>query len=752
MRGGTRDQPVPPVPDIRDMFIRSLIAPACALALSATALFAQKQLTNQAIWYSPTFGSERVGGLASMKDGIHYTALEEEGGSPVLNQYAYKTGAKVATLVNGRELMATGATAPLPMGGYTFSGDEQRLMIESEQEGLYRYSYFARNHVYDRATKQLRPLADPAGSPQRLATFSPDGAKAAFVRDNDLFVVDLGTMKETAVTTDGEWNKVLNGATDWVYEEEFTLVQGYQWSPDGRKILYLRSDEGAVREFTFNTYEGELYPGNYSYKYPKAGEVNSRVTLHVYDLSTHTTAPLDLGTTDIDIYLPRFGFIDKDHAWFMRMDRLQRDKRILRANVSVPDHLGKPTEIYRETSDTYIEVTDDLHFLDNGGFILTSEKTGWNHIHWHDPSGTARMTLTSGEWDVLAVKGHDAAGKRVIFTASRNSPTEQEVWSVGFDGKPPVQLSPKGGYNDAEFSTGFKYFINTRSTANDPETITLHDGKGKLVKTLKDNARLRSELAGYGLQPKTFLTIPVNGKQLDAWMIKPAGFDAAKKYPVLMVQYSGPNSKEVLDQWEGRGMMWHQLLAKKGYIVVCVDPRGTGRHGKEFRHVTYGQLGKYEADDQIASAQWLGQQSYIDAGRIGIWGWSYGGFMSSLCITKGANVFKAAIAVAPVTNWRYYDSIYTERYMGLPKDNADGYDGNSPIHHVKELKGKYLLIHGTADDNVHFQNATEMVTALVKANKQFDQFMYPDKNHGIYGGTTRMQLYDLMTDWIGKNL
>ncbi len=734
------------------MVSRILGATALAGALLASPAAAQKPLTNQAIWYSPAFSSERVGGLASMGDGIHYTALEDEGGVPVLNQYLYRTGEKVGTIVKGADLLVTGATAPLPMGGYSFSGDERRLLIESEQEGLYRYSYFARNHVYDRSTKELRPLADPAASPQRLATFSPDGSKAAFVRDNDLFVVDLATMKETAVTTDGEWNKVLNGATDWVYEEEFTLVQGYQWSPDGKKILYLRSDESAVREFTFNTYEGQLYPGHYSYKYPKAGEVNSTVGLHVYDLASHTTAPLDLGTANTDIYLPRFGFIDKDHVWFMRMDRLQREKLILRANVSVAGAPGKPTEIYRETSSTYIEVTDDLHFLANGGYILTSEKTGWNHIHWHDASGTARMTLTSGNWDVIAVKGYDAANKRVIFTASRNSPLEQEVWSVGFDGKPPVQLSPKGGYNDAEFSSGFKYFINTRSTANEPETVTLHDGKGKLVKTLKDNGRLRNELAPYALQPKTFLTIPVNGQQLDAWMIKPVGFDAAKKHPVVMVQYSGPNSKEVLDQWEGRGMMWHQLLAQKGYIVVCVDPRGTGRHGKEFRHVTYGELGKYETEDQVAAAQWLGQQAYVDASRIGIWGWSYGGFMSSLCITKGANVFKAAIAVAPVTNWRYYDSIYTERYMGLPKDNAGGYDGNSPTHHVKELKGHYLLIHGTADDNVHFQNATEMVTALVKANKQFDQFMYPDKNHGIYGGTTRMQLYDLMTDWLLENL
>ncbi|HEY0976767.1 MAG TPA: DPP IV N-terminal domain-containing protein, partial [Flavobacteriales bacterium] len=359
------------------------LVPALVLGITANA---QKPLTNQEIWYSPAFSSERVDGLLSMKDGIHYTTLEEEGGTAMVNQYAYKTGDKVGTVVNGKDLVLSGATAPLPMEGYSFSGDEQRLMIESGMQPLYRYSYFAYNHVYDRSSKKLMPLSDPAKSPQRLATFSPDGSHAAFVRDNNLYTVELATMKETAVTTDGEWNKVLNGATDWVYEEEFTLVQGYQWSPDGKKILFLRSDESGVREFDFTTYRHELYPGSYKFKYPKAGEANSTVSLHIHDVASHTTAPLDLGTTETDLYLPRFGFIDREHVWFMRMDRLQQTKTIQRANITVPDHPGKPTEIYSEKSDTYVEVTDDLFFLANGGFILTSEKSGWNHIHWHDPS------------------------------------------------------------------------------------------------------------------------------------------------------------------------------------------------------------------------------------------------------------------------------------------------------------------------------------------------------------------------------
>jgi dipeptidyl-peptidase-4 len=316
-----------------------------------------------------------------------------------------------------------------------------------------------------------------------------------------------------------------------------------------------------------------------------------------------------------------------------------------------------------------------------------------------------------------------------------------------------VPLSPPGGFNDAEWSEGFRYFINTRSTASEPPVITLLDGEGKLVKTLKDNAALRERMAPYALQPREFFQCTTaGGVTLNGWMIKPPGFSADKKYPVFMTQYSGPNSNEVLDQWEGRGGLWHQLLAQQGYVVACVDPRGTGRRGRDFRHITYGQLGKYETEDQIAAAQWLAQQPYVDGTRIGIQGWSYGGYMSSLCITKGADVFKAAIAVAPVTNWRYYDTIYTERYMGLPQTNAAGYDDNSPINHVEKLKGKYLLIHGMGDDNVHFQNAAEMVMALIKANKPFDQFAYPDKNHGIYGGNTRLYLYEQMTTWLLENL
>ena len=735
-----------------------LVAQAQPIADGAT-----KELTNREIWASGTFSAETVGGLASMKDGLHYTALEEEAGEAAINQYAYRTGEKVATLVRASQLVPAGGKDPVEMDGYSFSGDEKKMMIETGSEPIYRHSYFAYNYVFDRASKKLVPLSDITKAKQRLATFSPDGSMAAFVRDNNLYVVDLATMIETQITTDGAWNKVINGAVDWVCEEEFSYTQGYAWSPDGTKVLYMRSDESAVPEFDLTYYKNQLYPSEYRFKYPKAGEVNSTVSLHVHDLSGGLTYSVPLGTDESvtvgeakqDIYIPRLGFTPSGAPWFMRMNRLQNEKLIY--TVKLPPSGTKarpvPSEVYRETSTTYIEVTDDLFFLaDGSGFVMSTEMDGWNHIHLVSMSGEARV-LTRGAWDVTAVLGIDEANRRIVFTAAKSATENQDVLAVPLNGKGVMALSPEGGYNEAEFSTGFRYFINTRSTRNTPPVVTLHNGAGKLVKTLKTNERLGKAATEFGLVPKEFFIFKTEGGvELHGWMMKPPDFQSRDRYPVFMTQYSGPNSNEVLDHWGGRNHLWHSLLAQKGYIVVCVDPRGTGHRGKEFRHITYGQLGKYETEDQIAAAKWLGMQPYVDATRIGIQGWSYGGYMSSLCITKGADVFKAAIAVAPVTNWRYYDSIYTERYMGLPKDNGSGYDDNSPVSHVGKLKGNYLLIHGLADDNVHYQNTAEMVNALVKANKPFEQFIYPDKNHGIYGGNTRLHLYEMMTNWVLENL
>lgn len=748
-------QPLPYLrhpPISHNMKLQHIIASGLAFFICIS-LHAQKELTNQEIWYSPTFSAEYVGGLASMNDGEHYTVLEAGKDQPVINQYAYKTGEKVRTLVNGSELVPAGGTTPIEIDGYSFSGDEKMMMIETAIDPIYRYSYFAYNYVYDRNSKALKPLSDLEKPKQRLASFSPDGSKAAFVRDNNIFIVDLASMKETQVTTDGEWNKIINGATDWVYEEEFKLVQAYQWNNAGTKLLYMKSDESDVKEYDLTLYQGQLYPSEYRFKYPKAGEANSVVSLHVYDLANASTTNIPLGAEG-EVYIPRFGWTaNNDMLWFMRMNRLQNEKVISTVNLAERSREPIPNVVYSEKSKTYIEVTDDLFFLENGsGFVMTSEKGGWNQIY-HVPIGGEAKALTSADRDVIEVKGIDEKNKRVIYTTVGAAPENQVVSAVPLTGGKITTLSPEGGFSDAEFSSGFRYFINTRSTLNTPPVITLHDGKGKQIKVLKDNERLRKVLDEYNVVEREFFQFTTEGGvELRGWMMKPAGFLEGRRYPVLMTQYSGPNSNEVLDQFAGRNHLWHSLLTNKGYIVVCVDGRGTGHRGSEFRHMTYGELGKYETEDQISAAKWLAKQPYVDPARIGIQGWSYGGYMAALCITKGADVFKAAIAVAPVTNWRFYDTIYTERFMGLPQENPDGYDDNSPINHVDKLKGNFLLVHGLADDNVHFQNSSEMVLALVKANKPFDQFMYPDKNHGIYGGTTRMHLFEMMTGWIEENL
>ncbi|MDX9750953.1 MAG: alpha/beta fold hydrolase [Flavobacteriales bacterium] len=725
------------------------IALAAALVFSVPAT-AQQALTNQAIWTSRAFSPEMVGGLASMNDGEHYTVVERDGDEMVLARYAYRTGARVDILVRQRELVPAGSDTPLGLGDHSFSGDERKLMIAADGEPIYRYSSQAHHYVFDRDTRALTPLSDVSKNKQRLATFSPDGSKAAFVRDNDLYVVELATMQETRITTDGAWNKVLNGATDWVYEEEFTLVQGYAWSPKGTKLIYLRSDETAVPEFDMAMYQGQLYPSEYRFKYPKAGEVNSVVSLHVHDLVSGRTVTVPHDAE----YIPRLGFTADDNVlWFMRMDRLQRTKEILTANLLAKSAWPIPQVVYKETAPTYVEVTDDLHFTADGkGFVLTTEQGGWNHVMYVPFSGSPRA-LTSGAWDVLEVKGIDERRKRVIFTAARSGIRNTDVLAVGLKGGAITRLSPAGGTNHAEFSTGFRYFINTRSTNNSVPVVTLHEGSGKQVKVLKENTALARVLKDHGVQPVQPFSAEVSpGLTLHGWTIQPPNMEKDRRYPVLITQYSGPNSHDAGDRFTGRNGLWFQMLAQQGYVVVCADPRGTGRRGRDFRHITYGQLGKYETEDHIALARWLQQQPYVDPARIGIWGWSYGGYMSSLCITKGADVFKAAIAVAPVSNWRYYDTIYTERYMGLPRDNAAGYDDNSPINHVEKLKGNYLIVHGLADDNVHYQNAAEMVNALVRHNKQFDQFMYPDRNHGIYGGTTRLHLFTMMTEWLERNL
>lgn len=706
----------------------------------------KKDITLEDIWVNTTFNSKTISGLESMKDGLHYSTLEK--GNVMCYEYAKATAPE--TIVGQNDLIVNGKA--IKIDNYTLSPDENKVLIATEIDHIYRHSTRENYYVYDRKTKTILPVTN--GEKQMYATFSPDGSKVGFVRANNIFIKDLLSGKETQVTTDGLKNNIINGATDWVHEEEFAFSIAYFWSPDGKKLAYYKFDESKVKEFSFNEFNNQLYPDEYKFKYPKAGEDNSLVTIHVYDLTAAADKLMNIGA-ETDQYIPRIKWtMDANVLSIVRMNRHQNKLELLLNNATT----GESKTVYTETNNTYIDIHEgegDYVFFTNDkkNFIITSEMDGFNHIYLYDMNGKLVNQVTKGNWDVIAYKGIDEKTKTVFYTASETTPTEKNIYSVKTNGSGKKKISAEQGANEPEFSSGMKYYIGTYSNANKPSIIAIYDAQGKQVRMLEDNAALNKTMEQFNLNKKEFLTFKTTeGIELNAWMIKPLGFGANKKYPVFLTFYGGPGRNMVNNAFDGKNYFWHQLLAEKGYIIVCVDNRGTMYRGTAFKNCTYKQLGKLEVTDQIEAAKYLGTLPYVDKSRIGTFGWSFGGYLSSLCITKGADYFKAAIAVAPVTNWRYYDNIYTERFMALPQENASGYDDNSPINHVNKLKGKYLLIHGTADDNVHFQNTVEMVDALVKANKQFDLFFYPNKNHSITGGNTRFNLYTKMTDFILNNL
>lgn len=710
----------------------------------------KKDITLEDIWKTGTFRTNAVYGLISMKDGIHYTAYGSDGRDSYILRYEYAKNTKPDTVLKESGLKLDGKS--ISMDNYSFSPDETKMLISCNTEQIYRHSTRENNYVYDRKTKTLTPVS--AGEKQMYATFSPDGSKIGFVRGNNIYIRDLASGKETQVTTDGLQNNIINGATDWVHEEEFAFSVAYFWSPDSKKIAYYKFDESKVKEFSFNEFNGQLYPTEYRFKYPKAGEANSIVTIHMYDLASGRDLLMDIGK-ETDQYIPRVKWtMDPNTLSIVRMNRHQNKLELMMGNATT----GSTSVVYTETSDTYIDIHEgegDYVFFtaDGKNFIIQSEKDGYNHLYLYDMSGKLVNQITKGSWDVVEYKGIDEKTKTLFYIASETTATEKDIYSIKLDGSGKKKISTEKGTHSPEFSEGMKYYVDTYSDANTPYTFSICSAAGKKMRVMEDNAALAAKLKEYNTSPKElFMFRTSEGVDLNAWMIKPLNFDPKKKYPVFLTFYGGPGSNRVNNAFDGRDYYWHQLLAEKGYIVMCVDNRGTMYRGVAFKKCTYRQLGKLEVEDQIETAKYLATLPYVDKSRIGTFGWSFGGYLSSLCITRGADYFKAAIAVAPVTNWRYYDNIYTERFMSLPQENASGYDDNSPINHVKELKGKYLLIHGSGDDNVHFQNSMEMISALVAANKQFDFFVYPDKNHSIYGGNTRLHLYTKMTDFILNNL
>lgn len=679
-----------------------------------------------------TFEQKTVSGVRSLSDGERYTTMSD---GRVLC-FSYRTGEPAGVLFD-----ASAAEPRIEFTDYVLSADERRLLLTTDVEPIYRHLFTAEYWIYDRQDGSLRRLSQ--GGPQQQAQFSPDGSRVAFVRGGNLFVADPTAGSERQLTFDGRFNHIINGLPDWVYEEEFSFARAFAWSPDGRKIAYLRFDESRVKQYNMNRFAGGLYPENYTFKYPKAGEQNSVVELYCCDAADGSMVRMDTGE-QTDQYIPRLFWTPTGQLGFYRLNRLQNHFEVLLCDSS-----GASRVVYDERNDRYVERVDGrtVTFLPDGDrFVVRSERDGFMHLYLYSVSEGLLGRITSGEWEVTELLGIE--GDRVYYLSTETSPLRRDLYTVRLDGRGKRRLTGGDGTYRIAPSRGFRYFISYFSNVRTPNRVTLHRSDGRLVRTLEDNAALRAKLDELQVPVKEFFRFATSeGVELNGYMVRPNGFDSSRRYPVLMTQYSGPGSQQAADRWT---IGWEDVLVQQGYIVACVDGRGTGFRGEEFKKCTYGELGKYETVDQIEAARYLASLPYVDPDRIGIYGWSYGGFMALNCILKGNDVFRAAIAVAPVTSWRFYDTIYTEIYNGLPQDNPSGYDDNSPIHFADRLKGKLLIAHGTGDDNVHIQNTYEMITKLVEYDKPFELYVYPDRNHGM--GPSRHHLMERCIEFVQRNL
>jgi dipeptidyl-peptidase-4 len=714
---------------------------ACLFILTATAQ--KKSISLDQIW-DGTLRTQGMTALHSMNNGQQYSVLnfDRPTRSTSIDLYDYKTLSKVKTIASSKSMDA------IPyFTNYIFSDDESQVILETDTEPIYRYSALGLYYIYNTKSKSLEKISeDKIQEP----TFSPDGTKVAYGRNNNIFIKDLSSGTTKQITFDGEKNKIINGITDWVYEEEFAFVRAFEWNASSNKIAFIRFDETNVPEFSMDIYGTELYQTQEVFKYPKAGETNAEVSLHFYDLISENISTVPLSKGYNDFYIPRIKWTkNPDVLSAQYMNRHQNNLDLWLLNPAT----NQANLVLTDTDDAYVDVTDNLTFLKDNSFIWTSEKDGFNHIYHYAKDGKLKNQITKGNWEVTAYYGYNKSAKTIYYQSVENGSINRDVYSIRLNGKKKKRLSSQEGTNDAEFSADFTYFIKTYSSASTPPKFTLNDSKsGRLIKNIKDNSTLLETLETFNYSNKEFSTINVNGNDLNMWMLKPANFDSSKTYPLLMFQYSGPGSQQVANTWSSSRDFWHQFLAQQGYIVACVDGRGTGFKGADFKKVTYLNLVKYETEDQIQAAKQLSDLPFVDQSRIGIWGWSFGGHMSTNCLLKGNDVFKMAIAVAPVTSWRFYDTIYTERFMRTPQENPNGYDDNSPFNYPELLKGDYLLVHGSGDDNVHVQHTMRMVEALIQADKQFDWAIYPDKNHSIYGGNTTMHLYTKMTNFLHEKL
>lgn len=702
-----------------------------------------------------TYRAQNIYGLKPMLDGEHYTQISSDHKRIV--KYSFKTGKEVEAIFDVTKARDCNFKT---FDDYILSPDEKLILIQTETKPIYRHSFTAVYYIYNVKNNTLEPLSN--NGPQQVPLFSPDGNQIAFVRNNNIFLVKLlfGN-SESQVTKDGEYNKVLNGIPDWVYEEEFSFNRAFDFSADSKMIAYIRFDESQVPMFSFPWYKGmapakedyTTYPGKYEYKYPKAGETNSTVTVHTYDIKSHVTRQMDL-PLDKDGYIPRIKFTsDPEKLAIMTLNRHQNRFDLYLAN---PRSATCKVAI-RDEAEQYIKEQEygSIAFYPNH-IVLMSERDGYNHLYLYTIAGNLVRQITKGNFEVTDFLGYDEANGTTYYASNEGSPLRTAIYKIDSKGK-KTKLSTKEGTNNALFSKNFAYFINTYSSKDTPTEITLNDSKGRELVTLLDNKQLKSQLTHLNMPTKEFFTFKTSqGVELNGWMMKPANFAPNKKYPVIMHQYSGPGSQQVLDKWGigsfGDGGMFEAYMCDKGYIMVCVDGRGTGGRGAAFEKCTYLFLGVKESEDQVETARYLGTLPYVDGSRIGIWGWSFGGYNTLMSMSDGSGAFKAGVAIAAPSDWRFYDTVYTERFMRTPKENGDGYNAGSAISRASKLQGKLLLIHGTADDNVHYQNAAEYSEALVQANKQFDMQVYTNRNHSIFGGNTRNHLMNRVANFFLENL
>lgn len=723
--------------------MRKIFLLAGLVLTSFSTLQAQQKIEVSQIW-DGTFRTNQLNALNTLHTKNQYSVLDFNQQSKIftIDAYDFTTLEKVQTLFS---------TADHPeiqqVSDYQINKTDDKILIATDYNPIYRHSFTSVYYLYDIKTKTLTKISDNTIQEPLL---NVNGSKVAYAFENNLYVFDVASKKTIQITNDGKKNHIINGITDWVYEEEFAFVRAFDWNADGTQLAYIRFDESDVPVFSMDIYGDELYPQQQVFKYPKAGENNAKVSLHLYDVVKSTTKNVALDA-EKDYYIPRIQFTNKSNI--LSVQTLNRHQNQLNV-LFVDANTGKTSTILTEKDNAYVDVTDNLTFLDDNSFIWTSEKDGYNHIYHYNNDGSLNNKVTSGNWEVTNYYGYNSENETIYYQSVENGSTKRDVYSIRLSGENKKQISSLSGTNNAIFSPDYKYFINNHSSSTKAPSYTLVEtSSGKKLKEILNNNDLEAKLKNYNLPQKEFTTFKNEaGDDLNAYIIKPKDFNPNKKYPVLMYQYSGPGSQQVADKWFDSNDYWHFMLSQKGYIVVCVDGRGTGYKGAKFKKVTQKELGKYEVEDQVFVAKQLAKEKYVDENRIGIWGWSYGGFMSSNCLFQANEVFKTAIAVAPVTSWRFYDTVYTERFMTTPQENPGGYDSNSPISHAEKLTGNFLLIHGTADDNVHVQNAMVLINRLVSLNKDFDWLIYPDKNHGIYGGKTREQLYTKMTNYLLEKL